>query len=118
MRVERVGLHDNFFELGGHSLTATLIISRIRGALQVDLPLRALFEEPTVAGLSRKIAEVTKGIEERSLAEFGGDTATAPAVQEELTLEQVLAGLDPFRTEAERYSPSEDPSDTKQQKSI
>ena len=98
LRVERVGIHDNFFELGGHSITATLVISRVRSALQVDLPLRALFEEPTVAGLSKKVAGLTKRIdEERSLAEFDGDITTASVIQEELSLEQVLAGLEPFQ---------------------
>jgi hypothetical protein len=55
LNVERVGIYDNFFELGGHSLTAMLVISRVRSTLQLDLPLRALFEEPTVAGLNSRI---------------------------------------------------------------
>jgi 2-polyprenyl-3-methyl-5-hydroxy-6-metoxy-1,4-benzoquinol methylase len=55
LRLERVGIHDNFFAIGGHSLLATQVISRVRERLGVDVPLRSVFESPTVFELAQSL---------------------------------------------------------------
>jgi len=55
LNVERVGVHDYFFELGGDSLLATQVVSRARDTFQIDVPLRSLFEAPTLAELAQVI---------------------------------------------------------------
>jgi acyl carrier protein len=57
LKLPKVGIHADFFALGGHSLLATQIISRVREAFQVDLPLRSIFESPTVAHLAAAVTQ-------------------------------------------------------------
>jgi amino acid adenylation domain-containing protein len=67
--IERIGIDDDFFDLGGHSLLAMQVISRLRDAFKVELPLRLLFSKPTIRALA-------KGVEEES--QTGRALATPP----------------------------------------
>jgi amino acid adenylation domain-containing protein len=86
LNLPRIGLNDNFFDLGGHSLLATQVISRVCTRFQVQVPLRVLFETPTVAGLAQVI--------EQAGPENVGDVADLLSELENLTdeeAEQLLA---------------------------
>ncbi|HEY7820261.1 MAG TPA: condensation domain-containing protein, partial [Vicinamibacteria bacterium] len=59
--LDRVGVRDDFFELGGHSLLATQVMSRVRQRFQLELPLRDLFEHPTIERLAKSIDRAGSG---------------------------------------------------------
>jgi amino acid adenylation domain-containing protein len=89
LKVDSVGAHDSFFDLGGHSLLATRVMSRIRQELGIELPLRVLFEEPTVAGLARVVEErlsSQSGMAPPLVPVERGDIASLSFAQERLWL--------------------------------
>ena len=57
LKLEKVGIRDNFFNLGGHSLLATQVISRMRNAFSIEVPLRQVFDAPTIAEMATLITE-------------------------------------------------------------
>jgi acyl carrier protein len=68
LQLDRLGIHDSFFDVGGHSLLATQFISRVRDAFQVELPLKALFEGPSIAELAAVVEQLQSQAASQSAA--------------------------------------------------
>jgi aryl carrier-like protein len=76
LHLEQVGVHDNFFDLGGHSLRVIQVLSRLRNSLDVDVPIRRVFEGPTIAEMAEAVL--------LTLAEHLSDEEYSEVLQEDL----------------------------------
>ena len=88
LSLDRVGIHDDFFDLGGHSLSATRIVSQVFKQFHLEIPLRSLFESPTIAEMAKAIVahqgkQIGNEALERMLAEL--ETITEEEAQKVLT---------------------------------
>ncbi|MBZ5521196.1 MAG: non-ribosomal peptide synthase/polyketide synthase [Acidobacteriia bacterium] len=96
LKLERVGVEQNFFEAGGHSLLAMQVLARVRSVLAIDLPVRALFEAPTVAGLAQWVVRMREEghVAAPPLVRIGreGDLQLSFAQQRLWVLDQVMPG--------------------------
>lgn len=101
LAVSEFGIHDNFFDLGGHSLLASRILAKISAKLGVSLPLRALFDHPTIAQLAQQLDAADKPGPVASLSDIQKAASSGgrrPTVTQEhvLDAERFLPGLPQF----------------------
>ena len=100
LNLERISRDDNFFWSGGHSLLATRITSRIRETFHVELPVRALFESPTIAELPERVEAMTKDgatLKRRRQTATGEEALTLSHAQERLWfLDQLTPGSNAY----------------------
>jgi acyl carrier protein len=102
LKTEQVGIHENFFELGGHSLLATQVISRVRESFSIELPLRVIFESPT-------ITEIAETIEKAMRAEEGIELSPIVPISRDRQLplsfsQQRLWFIDRFEPQSAAYN--------------
>lgn len=97
LRIKQVGRNSNFFNLGGHSLLAARVISKLRNTLGVELPLRSIFDRPTLAGLAALVADARQGkiapvAPEVSVADRGREVPLSFAQERLWVLDQIEPG--------------------------
>ena len=81
--IEPIGMYDDFFDLGGNSLMGTQLISHLRETFRVELPLRSLFEDPTIAGVSKIIEQESQHSEAAPMDQIGGILEQLESMSEE-----------------------------------
>jgi amino acid adenylation domain-containing protein len=101
LKLERVSVNDNFFDLGGHSLLAGQVMGRIARAFGVSLPIKTIFEAPTVEGLARRIDEALASRLPRSLPDVPSFAEAGPGLpsftqEHMMRAERALPGLPQF----------------------
>jgi hypothetical protein len=86
LKLDRIGMYDNFFKLGGHPLLAARVSARLREAFQIELPLPALFEVPSVDRLTRRVevARSVAAIVEGDAAELIDDVANEKGAEQDV----------------------------------
>jgi len=93
LRIDKVSIDDNFFELGGHSLLTTQLLARIRKVFQQDLPLRSLFDTPTVAGIAAAL-ELNRQIGDADLGQdLNADANLDPSIYPHVEFGEQVTGL-------------------------
>jgi len=101
LQTEPIGINDNFFELGGHSLKAVQLANRVGTQFQLKLPVRTIFESPTIAGLAERIARQSNGA--------NGSLESIPSVDQDASpqlsfAQQRLWFLDQLDTQRAAYN--------------
>jgi len=91
LAVPQVGIDHNFFELGGHSLLALQMIARVRNIFETELPVRSVFEKPTIAGLADELQKAQAlGLKARTpILQRSGVRAVAASPSREALLAQL-----------------------------